>query len=402
MALLISFFIAYNTSPFTATDLYVLKRSPKKVYSMQPVLVFAKVVKPAEEILLRVNIEVVVSIKPEETISLPPSLSVSYSLRMIPLPWTREWYVALIPGLISETFTIRYEALPGIAAEAEIKLSSRVEYKLLVDGVEVAEGEYEVLEGEITRRVPPIIISMVRHALEDVEVMKETYGLGPRGWVLGAGMPLEVVLIAFDDRGIKKINLEYSVCSGAWKQAELRKDPYMDLIGKLLEDVNEFLGKVESIIRTIKPDFTLPRVKCPFSVVNAIIPAQKAGVYVLFRGRAIDVDGNEQFSPIGLYYVVNAESKVRILIIDPHVWIWLFQRNCKEFGDAIRRYMEYEIPEEILGNLTIIKEIADMILKYGITPFHHWELLGKHYNLYITWPDERIKESLKECDRGRI
>mgnify|MGYP001770662788 CR=1 FL=1 len=32
--------------------------------------------------------------------------------------------------------------------------------------------------------------------------------------------------------------------------------------------------------------------------------------------------------------------------------------------------------------------------KYGVIPFHHWEYLGRHYNLYVTRPNVRLVELL--------
>jgi len=372
-----------------------LYRAPEEVYSWQAVLIFAHISPPyAGEVKLDVSVTIKAALDSHEW-SFPPH---SYTMRMIPVAWAPGWYVAAIPGLPAET-----RKLEGIRRTYTFTISSSVGYSLIVDDKVLAHGEYEVLEGNITKHLPPLVLAVVRDVLQEPLLVNETLGLGPSGWVQASGNPLKVLIIAVDDagvEGIESVTFEYRVGEQNWNQLNVSEDPLMQSETELVDDVNQFIEQVENKVKEIRPEFELRNVKLPALIANAEIPGQDAGVYVMFRANATDVDGNNSTSPMGFYYVVNEESSVRVLIVDPHVKLWLLDQNLELLAKHAKESSEYQVPADIKGNMTLLNKTAYMIDKYSIEPFHHWEYIGKYYNLYIAWPDNGITNLLKNQTDG--
>ena len=83
-------------------------------------------------------------------------------------------------------------------------------------------------------------------------------------------------------------------------------------------------------------------------------------------------------------------------MIDPHVKLWLLQENLQDFTMSLRKLSDYQVPSEILGNMTLANSVAEIVEKYIITLFHHWELLGKNYDIYVAWPGRSLVNLLKK------
>lgn len=358
-----------------------LVRTPETVYSGQAALVFADVSGPFSEM----NLSTTVTLDLTKDGSSVPGFpwSVTLPLPMTPIPWSLGWYVTLIPGLPAKT-------VEGLVYTW--KVSTMVSYRLLVDGVEVASDSYTVKEGEAERNLPPLVVTSVYDVLEDCGLVKENLGLGPRGWKVGANEALKTLIVAVDDVGIQNVTFEYSVNDGTWNVVTPTKDPLMGSVEELITKLNNIIDDINGLL---PPEFHLPSIPFSIKIYNAQIPGQSAGRYVMFRCNATDIDGNQATSPSGFYFVVNETSNVRVLIVDPHVKLCLLQENVKELLKALKDHSSYQVPSSIIGNMTIVNKVADLIDKYGIEPFHHWETLGKHYNLYIAWPDEGIVDLLK-------
>ena len=256
-------------------------------------------------------------------------------------------------------------------------------------------GSYSVVEGEAARKNPMVFI-MVRDVLGDASILDETLGLGPKGWVLDSYRSLKVLIAALDSEGIDDASFEYSVDGGSW----ITVTPTLDLLMAPLNDLLQGLNDIVDRFRELAPELDLPSISPSLKLYAAEVPGQPTGHYVMFRAKATDTDGNLAESPMGLYYTVNQDSNVRVLIVDPHVKLWLFQQNVEELAQTLMQHIDYQLPGDLTGNMTLINKIADVIDNHGIQPFHHWELLGKHYSLYITWPDAGIADLLKSRTEG--
>ncbi|MEM2544541.1 MAG: hypothetical protein QXH76_06645, partial [Nitrososphaerota archaeon] len=301
---------------------------------------------------------------------------------MLPIPHSHGWYVASIPGLPAKT-------VKGAIYTWEI--SSHVEYSLLIDDVQVASGSYTVIEGMAIHK-QPLVFTAVYDVTQNPALIRETIGLGPRGWIIGANEQLKALILAMDSEGVKDVTFEYSVDGEPWNVVAPIEDPLMSPTEELVSKLNNIIDNMNSLLPS---GLRLQNIAFSTKIYNATIPGQMAGHYVMFRANVTDVDGNEATSPIGFYFVVNETSDIKILIIDPHVKLWLFQQNLKQFFELLIGYSSYQVPSGIIGNMTMLNQVAAVIEKYGVEPFHHWELLGKRYDLYIAWPDKRIVDLLK-------
>lgn len=381
-----------------------LIRVPEEVYSWQPALVFAYVIGDYGEVKLNVTVSVGATSEPSIP-GLPLSWSIPYTTTMLPVSWAVGWYVTSTPGLPAETYRFEYDPPDPLVPPVTVTLTIRTEvhYELIVDGEVATSGDYTVLEGEVARLLPPLVFTTVYDVLCVPSILNETLGLGPKGWVAGAGEIVKTLIVAFDDKGIggiDNVTFEYRVSNNAWIKSPVDEDPLMQVINGFISDVNSFLQWIEDAVRPYYPDFDLPEVLLPLMVAYAEIPGQAVGNYVMFRANATDVDENTFTSPTGFYHVVNKQSDVRILLVDPHVWLWLLQENVEQLSETLKRNIGYELPSDILGNITLVNKIADVAKKYGVMPFHHWEYLGKYYNLYIAWPNERLVGLLKAQAEG--
>ncbi len=356
-------------------------RIPTTVYSGQAVLVLAKVIGDVERVELSVTIKIEASAG-----FVSQTFERGYTIMMLPIPWAPSWYLTAIPGLFS------------IAREPMLKITSSVEYRLLVNGMVIASDRYTVLEGKIERRLPPLVLALVYNVLKDGKLINETLGLGPRGWVLPSTTPQRVLAIAFDESGFSDIgglSLEYSVNSGPWQPLSLTEEPLLSQLRDIINDLNRFLQYVGGVANV-----NIPKILLPLLIAYADIPGQSPGNYVMFRATAVDIDGNSSTSPPGLYYVVNGSSGVRILIVDPHVKLWVLQEGVKNLIHILKQNVDYGLPDEVVDGMRHFVEIANAVASYGATPFHHWELLGKYYNLYIAWPDKSITDLLRARAEG--
>ncbi|MHA1632078.1 MAG: hypothetical protein ACTSXC_04625 [Candidatus Freyarchaeota archaeon] len=362
-----------------------LLRTPHEVYSGQATLIFAHVRGVFSEIELSTTVSLDLL---KDGTSVPGSpWSVTLALPMVPIPWSPEWYLTAIPGLPAKTFE-------GLLHTWNV--SSTVSYNLFVDGVEVASDSYTVKEGE-AERFPPLVVTTVYDVLNDTELLRENLGLGPRGWRVGSNEALKTLILAVDGVGVQNVTFEYSVNGGPWNMVTPTEEPLMGSVEELLNKLNNIIDLINTFLPSER---RLPTIPFAIQIYNAEIPGQPAGNYIMFRANATDMDGNQATSPSGFYFVVNETSDVRILIVDPHVKLWLLQENVKQLLKALKDHSSYQVPSSIIGNMTIVNKIADVIDKYGINPFHHWETLGKHYNLYIAWPDGTLVDLLRTEAEG--
>ena len=358
--------------------------------SCQPELVF--VYMPGAHVV-ELEISATITFSTNTSLLTPPIQSVekSYRIRMVPIPWAPNWFVTQIPGLPAKTwiFSVR---LPARTISVAFNVASSVEYKLIVDGAVISSGGYNVLEYGFREKLPPLVYSFVYEALNDTSILSETLGLAPHGWVLGEDKPLKIMIVAFDDSSTPEVGFEYRIGEGTWTSAPVNASTLMDDLKRFINDISNAIKVVEDWVKQYAPDVELPRPVQGIRLAEAVIPPQPAGSYVMFRTSARDADGNTMYSPMGLYYSVKEASDTRILILDPHVMLWLLQENLRELNNTLRLSTSYEVPNSELSNKL---NISMSIATYGLVQFHHWEYLGKYYNLYIAWPGRDVVNILE-------
>jgi hypothetical protein len=374
---------------------------PEEVYAWQPALIFAQVVGDFAEVKLNVKVKIISSTEPSIQ-DFPRSLSISYTVVMLPVSWAWGWYVTAISGLPNETRQFQYDPLgplPPPPISVTLKIGSEVNYDLLIDGNIIDSGSYIVLEGKADKLLPPLVIATVYDVLDAPSLLSETMGLGPRGWTVGAGEVMKILIVALDDKGLEGVSsltFEYKVGVGPWALSLVYEDLLMQPLNNFINNANSFIQQIENIIG----QDLFPEVHLSMTTAYAEIPSQPIGNYVTFRANATDVDGYTSVSPMGFYYVVNKASPARTLIVDPHVKLWLLQENVEQLLKVLKQHSSYKLPADFTGNMTLTAMISEALEKYGVVPFHHWELLGKYYNLYIAYPDERIVDLLKNQTEG--
>ncbi|MCL0041346.1 dockerin type I domain-containing protein [Dehalococcoidia bacterium] len=377
-----------------------------KVHSYQPVHIFAKLSKLTQTAQLKAALEIDFSTENWGALpQLPDGFGVDLQMPMVPLPWAEGWYMASIPPLPAQSFSFPRP----LGEEAVLHISSSVKLRILVDGVKAGEKTYTVLKGEVSQELAPIIYTSPYFDITDVAdvskmmgVFEETFGLGPKGWAFPDDEAMKCLIIAWDDKGLEGITFQYQVKEGEWKAASVADHPIMGTIKGIVDRLNQALIGVEVKVRGIKPDFEIRDIEAPLWIGSVEIPAQEAGTYVRYRAKAKDVDGNSATSPIGFYQVVDDESKRRVLIIDPHVRIRVLQEGVKELAETLAQANAYQVPEDIVVDLEKAERVAQIVNDYGITPFHHWQHLGKYYDLYIAYPSGNLPDLLRGFEPDTI
>lgn len=344
----------------------VLMRTPAVIYSRQAAVIFARV----DGFFSRIRLNTTVNLELTYNSRRVLSRSISVKLPMVPVPQSPGWYFTSIPGLPSKS-------LDGF------KISSKVSYALLVDGVEVASGGYSVEEGGVESRLHPLVTASVYSILNDHSLLKETLGLGPRGWRVVSSEDLKTLVVAVDRKGIENVSLGYSVDGGTWQSVSIREDPLMGNVRYMASKLNDAINKINTHLPR-----SIPTISLSILIYNGTIPGQDAGHYIMFRASATNVNGDSSSSLYGFYYVVNGSSDTKVLVVDPHVKLWLLSHNFRLLASEFKNYFQYKVPDDIVGNISLFNKIGYIASNYDIEPFHNWHTLGKHFNIYIVWPDK--------------
>jgi len=362
----------------------VVRVPSNEVYSWQPVIILAK----ANGGSVELEVNITLKAYREGVVELLPKLSFLRRVPMLRLASNPEWYIAFIPGLPAF-----HRQRTRLLRTVELNVSSHVAYRVIVNGREVGGGEYEVKAKEVTaKNLKPLILVCVEGI--DRELMEETLGLGPKWWTWRSNEPLKVIIVAMDvgeNSGIREVKFEYRVNGGAWQSVVLEDHQAASRLRELVDRINGWLAKVEERL-----DLDLPEVDLPAQVKVGEIPGQSTGSYVEFKASAVDVDGNRACSPKGLYYVVNRGSDVKILVVDPHVKLWVLSESLRQLHDSLLTHESYGLRQALHNGLPLLEEslkIADAFNKYRLEHFHHWEYLGGRYDLYIVEP-RKLKDAL--------
>jgi hypothetical protein len=227
-------------------------------------------------------------------------------------------------------------------------------FSLNVNEEELRKKLREKVE-EIREKLPPIIL------------MKDLY---PKHFVIGDDESYTVSAIICDEKGLKYAKLLYSTDGVNWKEAE--------------SSVNT-LTSAEIPKLGLEFKITPPQIY----EVKGTIPLQKAGTVIFYKFVAEDEDGNKAESPTGMYFVVDDENDLRIVIVDPWVELWLYKLNAEKYADTIKNMTSYKIKIEWLNKAF---DEAEKAKKFDLIKRHYWERIGK-YNFIIVDPDE-VEESL--------
>gem|GEM_PF-2306261 len=236
---------------------------------------------------------------------------------------------------------LTYKFEPGIYVIAARKTGylPAVEFTLNIDERELRERLKEKVE-EVRERIPPILL------------MKE---LHPEHFVIGDDESYTVSAIVLDEKGLRYTRLLYSTDGLNWIEVETR------VAGT-------------DIPLDIKFRITPPQVY----KAEGTIPPQKAGTVIFYKFIAEDEDGNRAESPTGMYFVVDDESDLRIMIVDPWIKLWLLKLNAEKYADIIKNTAN-RIDIKWLSN---VSDEAERAKRFDLIKRHYWERLGK-YNFII-------------------
>jgi hypothetical protein len=210
-------------------------------------------------------------------------------------------------------------------------------------------------------------VEEVREKLPPTIAMKDLY---PKYFVIGDDESYTISAIICDEKGLRYAKLLYSNDGVNWKEAE--------------SSVNT-LTSTDILKLDLKFKMTPPQIY----EIKGTIPPQKAGTVIFYKFVAEDEDGNKSESPIGMYFVVDDENDLRVVIIDPWVKLWLLKLNAEKYADAASKMISYSIEADWLSKAY---EKAKKAKKFDLIKRHYWERLG-NYNFIIVDPNE-VEESL--------
>ena len=309
-------------------------------------------------------------------------------------------YITSIPGLPSRKYSIRAPR-PLPQGTLYVNIYSKASLTLMDSyGNIIDQMEYTVSRLKLRENRKPLVLMFVNDTLEDNELWFETLGLSPKDWSISEDRRLVVNVVVVDDENISSVGFNVSVNSGEWVSKPLHNHPYMDKLRILKNTIEKLLDNLTSILGSLniqvdyKPGIGL-------GVYQATLRLPK-GSYVLYYAYAIDNKGSLSRSLIGLVHVYTSKPRHRILIVDPHVKLWILKFNGRELLDQIKSSIDYyRIPQllyaENWGHYENITRTIEAIINYGFTPFHYWGyMLGEYYEFRIVWPDENLTSILEE------
>ena len=380
-----------NAAPPTVT---VSQTPPSgSVASYQPVLVFAQVTGQASQLTISLKIQISCSSNNTGLITFSqPSITLTPSYPLIPYPGGKGWYFAAIPGLPAETITVarpcvRYPPICHVG----VTLSSSVSYTISVDGAASASGSYTVQQQTYAPpNMPPIVGAFVENDIYDSATMSETYGLSPSGWIAGPSNPIPILAFAFNPNGVQSLNEYYSVTNGSYTELASTEDQIQAAIDGMVASVDDMITYVNTAAGSSFRSLTKP-----ISVQDAVIPPNALGNYIAFHAVSTDMGGNSYTSPEGFYYIVNTQASKKVLIVDPHVKLWLLLQNLNRYASLARSDSAYQLPPDLLSDQVLLLKVSQLLKSFESAQFHYWNLLGESYNISIAYPDSNVSTLLQ-------
>ncbi len=269
-----------------------------------------------------------------------------------------EVFVNLKPvGYTNESGEINVGLKPGVYLITAKKKGYLPGAKLTVT---VTEEDVKNKVEELINNSIKIIRSKIESEIKPVIIMTKLY---PKYFVVGEGKPYEISAIVYSATNIRAV-LSYSTDRMDWKNISCTVNP--------LTNKNILLNKINILIHIYR--------------IEGTIPAQTAKTVVFYKFIVKDKNGNEAESLIGMYFVVNDKSNIRIAIIDPWVKLWLVKINAEKYlsikSEMYRIGMGYRTKFE----LDKLFKDADRLEKFELIKRHYWENLGE-FNFIIIEPD---------------
>ncbi|NIP62098.1 MAG: hypothetical protein GWN01_11955 [Nitrosopumilaceae archaeon] len=199
--------------------------------------------------------------------------------------------------------------------------------------------------------------------------------LSPSGFTVDKHESPKITVVGIDDSQITDLQLHYKVDDGNWipvLSANKLSKPMLN----------------QNIIDTFSEENV--------QGISGKIPKQPAGSVVKFRGFVGDLDRNENYSPFGMYYVTDSD-KPRVLIVDPHVRLWLLQENVQQgIENSISNLDDYDQLKGIRNNLESHPYLNSIdVYQKDIENFRQWQKITDDYNISVIEPSQ-IQEYLPE------
>jgi|Deesub1362B_J571_1020462.scaffolds.fasta_scaffold00016_183 hypothetical protein len=174
--------------------------------------------------------------------------------------------------------------------------------KVQATPTEPIAGEFTLNVNDLKRKLKEKV-EEVREKLPPIVLMKD---LHPKYFVVRDDEIHKVSAAICDENGLRYAKLLYSTDKTSWKEAESSI--------KTLADTDILNFEVNSQIYEIKGTVAL----------------QKAGTVVFYKFVAEDEDGNKAESPTEVYFVVDDESKLKVVVVDTWVKLWLLKINAEK------------------------------------------------------------------------
>ena len=234
-------------------------------------------------------------------------------------------------GYTNSNGLLTYKFEPGVYIIVAKKkgYSPTAEFTLNINEAELKEELKEKLE-EVREKLLPIVI------------MKD---LHPKHFVIGDDESYTVSAIICDEKGLKSAKLLYSIDGVNWKEVEV--------------SINT-LSSVK--VKIIKFRLTPPKIYG----IKGTIPPQKAGTVVFYKFVAEDEDRNKAESSTGMYFVIDDESDLKILIVDPWVRLWLLKLNAEKYANATLKMVSYGIEADWLSKMYEEAKKFDIIKRCSV------------------------------------
>lgn len=181
-----------------------------------------------------------------------------------------------------------------------------------------------------------------------------------------------------EDIDIEEINFYYRVNGGEWIKRYSDKVP----INENPSMYDYFFSRFTSTNFTLRTEYR-----------KAEIPPQPAGSRVEFRVVVKDKEGHVVESERGFYIVSNPDG-IRVLVVDPTIEARLFIQNWDSIEGMVNG-TKNGYPYDLSDYEAKLSELAPLKAYMDFLPEHHWELLGRRYNIAIVSPEE-IEAALKD------
>ncbi len=258
-----------------------------------------------------------------------------------------------------------------------------------------------------TGDAPPAALLVVADYLQNPVMVWNGFLLSKPYWTVEAGKPVNLTILAFDDKLVKNITLYYRVNGGQWYAVKTEDTPIAKELNDFMATTFAYYANTISIILDAAgylganpPEYspTAP----PFTVKYAMIPGQPPGELVEYYASVEDGSGNTYDTVKGFYITYNVSGLFHVLVYDPSLPLYLLRENYKTTVDLLTKspYANQlgKLVEGFLGvnASAALKKLAALYeLASSFIHLHHWEKLAKYYRLSIITNPLYLPQALK-------